>query len=215
MATEYYRVSLQGTLPGGEVFSINPAFQGDFDTTVPTQAQLQAWADDMVGDVTGIVGTTMRTFLSTAAAVTAFRVAYYGADGLLGDYAVAQLTTPFPGTGNLRLPPTSAAAMSLYTATQTRRGRGRVFWPAMGATLDVDSGRFTSGQTGLLAADAVSMLGAMQDAAPVSLGVIPTVFSKVSGGVHPVTQVRVGDVPDSQRGRKDALSDVYAIRAYP
>lgn len=215
MAIEYMRVSLQGSLPGGEVWSVNPCFQGDFTDAGPTHASLQAWATAIAVGLGSIVPSDLKAILSTAASITGVRVNYYGADGKLADYATAQPTTPLSGTGTLSQPPTTAVALSLYTANQTRQGRGRIFWPALALNLNSSTGRLQAATTSGLAVAAASMLEQLVSNAPSALNADLIVHSITGGGSFPVTSIRVGDVPDSQRGRKSALLEAYAITAFP
>jgi hypothetical protein len=59
------------------------------------------------------------------------------------------------------------------------------------------------------------MLAGIEAAGPSALAPIATIHSQVSGALHPVTSIRVGNVPDSQRGRKSALTEAYAIHSMP
>lgn len=215
MPVAYVRFSLLGTLPGGEVWSVNPAYGGAFETNPPTPAQLQQWADDVVSLGDALVPVPLRNLLSNAGALTSVRASAYNDDGTLDSYAEAVFSSPVVGSLGLACPPTTAVVLSLYSATVGRSGRGRIFWPALGLSLDPTSGRIALADASDMADAAGEMLSAIEDAAPATWNAVLAVHSQKDGARHPITQIKVGDVPDSQRGRKDALSEARAIVVYP
>lgn len=214
MAVPYTRISLQGTLPGGEVWSVNPAFIGNFDTTPPTTAELQTWANTIASSMSDIVSGPLRTALSARAPITNVRATLYGEDGRIRLYQDAPVTG-FAGINQMALPPTTAVALSLYSALSGRSNRGRLFWPALGLGVDEQTGRLPLATCQGLANAAVEMLSDIQDAAPATWETVLGVWSPTLERGIAVTQVKVGDVLDSQRRRKDALDEARAIAAFP
>lgn len=212
MADVYYRVCLQGDLPGGEVWSVNPAIGVSGDADVLSQAQLTTWADDIASQLATLIGSEMRGYMSSACRITNVRVEQYGTTGRLAAAAEAQPTSPFVGGGTLRLPTSAAIVLSLRTGKPGRSFRGRLFWPAMAAGLDTTTGRVTATSTGLLAGQAASMLEGLASLFPVdTYEARSVVYSRTLGSDENVTAVAVGDVIDSQRGRRDAYQETYSV----
>lgn len=214
MPDPYTRLSIQGTLPGGEVWSVNPAFIGNFDTTPPTTATLQGWANDVAAGITDIVSGPLRTALSVRAPITNVRATLYGSDGRVALYQDAPVNN-VGGINQMQLPPTTAVALSLYSAISGRSNRGRIFWPALGLGVDETSGRLPLATCQGLANAASAMLADIQDAAPADWQCVLGVWSPTLLRGIAVTQIKVGDVLDSQRRRKDALEEARAIAPFP
>lgn len=215
MPVAFVRVSLLGSLPGGEVWSVNPAYGGDFATTPPTAAQLQTWADAVSGMGDDLVPAALQQLMSNAASLDSVKIAAYNDDGTLSSYVESPLANAIVGTSTISAPPTTALALSLYTATVGRSGRGRIFWPALGLSLDTTTGRVPLATCASIASAAEEMLSAIENAGPAAFDPFLAVYSQRLGSRQPVTQIKVGDVPDSQRGRKNALAEQRAIVNYP
>lgn len=215
MAVPYTRFSILGTLPGGEVWSVNPAFIGNFDTSPPNQAQLQAWCAAAVQGLGNLFSTTgLGAALSSGGQITGLRASLYGTDGRLntyGELAGFQIT----GSGSVKCPPTTAIATSLYSSVAGRSGRGRIYWPALGSPLDGTTGRFTGTHVLAVRNDALAVLRQIQDASPAEWDAVLAVWSSTKTSGLAITRLRVGDIPDSQRRRKDALDEAYSEAPYP
>jgi hypothetical protein len=203
-------ISIRGSLPQGEVWSVNPAFIGNFTTAVPSHAALQSVVTRLAGGAASIVTGALRDGLSSQGTVDSFRVSYYGTDGKLADYAEGVLASPLAGQNALQLPLTAAVALSLYSEIPGRRYRGRLFWPALGLSLDSTTGRIPQSLTTALATAARTMLVSLESALDPGWDAVPAIWSKTNGSGVEVSQVRVGDVPDSMRTRKDALTENYS-----
>jgi len=96
--------------------------------------------------------------------------------------------------------------VSLNAATATRRAKGRYYLPApTDMSLNAVTGRWgTFGVTEIV----TSSKQFVQDLnATANVGVV-VVASSVDGN-HPVTSIRGGDVPDTQRRRRNALVESY------
>lgn len=216
MPLPYARISILGTLVNGEVWSVNPAFTGNFTAgQMPSRAELQAWLNAIDSGVAFPSFQSLSKALSGSGAITGYRVSTYGENGRLLDYVEKQTSQPITGSSTLRLPPTAAVCLSLGTGVVGRSGRGRLFWPALGLTLNPATGRIPTADCLGMAQDAVAMLAALAAAGPDLYDPEPAVYSRVSGNPAVVDNVRVGDLVDSQRGRKDAFSDNYSIALMP
>ena len=211
MAAPYFRVSLQGSLPGGEVWSVNPCF----NAVVATDAGTQEWADNIVQASNFLYG-NLKDTLSTGATLDKVVVgAYDTADEKLQFQSEAAWETAITGTGGMSCPATTAVVLSLYTSQQSRSGRGRLYWPALALSLVSTTGRITPATTAGLAAGGVNLLTTIESLAPASANARAIVRSRTTHASWEVTSVRVGDVPDSLRGRKNALNEARTIAPMP
>lgn len=116
------------------------------------------------------------------------------------------------GTGPLRLPPQCATVLSLSGILPGASRRGRLYLPTLALVVG-SNGRIQStvqeailnaAQTGL---DLLcSEIETLTELDAVTIAVAST---KGAGMLTPVTRIRVGDVVDTQRRRRDALPEAY------
>lgn len=104
------------------------------------------------------------------------------------------------------LPPQCAPCLSLTTATAGSRARGRMFLPPPDATALTVAGRLSSGFRTAWVAALDTFFSSM-----VGGGHSPVVISAVGGvyTTYPVTTIRMGDVIDTQRRRRNSIAEVY------
>lgn len=214
MVSRILRISLVGTLPGGEEWSVNPVYAigGDFGVTVtPIQAQTIATAIAAQALPTGFVQNWPAGVVWTGCRVEARAL-----DGTLETQAEGIKTTPTPGAASTVHPFQTAWVTSLRTAYPGASGRGRLYWPAHGVSLV--SGTFrpnTTTATTFLSA-AKSFLTGTQAAIDTTLdGVSLAVWSRTLQTVNVVNQLQIGDVLDTQRRRRDTLVELVSTNAYP
>lgn len=134
-------------------------------------------------------------------------VATYNGQNELITSGSSLLVTPFPGNGpTLSLPPGTAEVVSLRTAQAGARGRGRMYLPALGNTSINVAGRIDS----TVQQDLLAGMVAFFDSWNADLQTFPVgVASQAGSFVSTVTSVRVGNVFDSQRRRRDQLTESY------
>lgn len=212
MGQQYARVSIQGSLPGGEDWSVNPAF--DAGLTPPTDDQFAIWGDnirDGFAGSTSLLPQQVAQLLSGNGAITNIRVTRYAESGHVIWYHDSPLSTPVTGTGTITGPTTQALVVSLSAGLFARSGRGRLFWPAMRYPVDPSTGRFQQGALAGTLDQFKTMFVGIEQAAPSTLTPLLSVYSAKLGVPQHVTQLRLGDVMDSQRRRKDKLKETYAI----
>lgn len=208
------RVSIIGTLPSGEEFSVNPVFKigGDFPISVSNlQAQQIATA------LTAItVPTQLRTMITAACAYTKYRVEARTYAGVLEAQAEGIRTTPAAGTGTTGHPYQVSIVASLRTGRPGASGRGRLYWPYTGGVVNSTSLRLSPTDPGLIGAATKTFLSDIRTAIAATLtGVSLVVWSRVGASAENVTSIQVGDVLDVQRRRRDALIEAYTTTAYP
>jgi len=215
-AISYVRVSILGTLTGGEVWSVNPVFDPTLEFPgTPDQAMVDAAA---LAIANRTIPTSVRTIMGTSATRTGARVEIReDADDSLIAISIQGSATPAAGTGAARLTHQSAIVFSIRTNTPGGSGRGRFYWPAIGATLD-NNGRLQTPATVTLAADMKSyLLGIRTDLATAfpTIGFDLAVRSKTTHTTPHAVRIQVGDVIDTQRRRRDALPEAYTQVAFP
>jgi hypothetical protein len=206
----YVRVSILGSMTGGEVWSINPTFDptGEFGTTV-NQTQLDA-ASQAIANLSP--GSDLLAILSTSAAVTGARVEVRNdvGDGLLAT-STAMRISPLSGTGTATKPSQTAMVFSLRTDTPGASGRGRIYWPACNAAM-LTTFRALDTQVTNVMNNMKTYLTAMESALVTAFPLIGfdlAVRSKTTGTTPHVNRMRVGDVLDTQRRRRDNLPEAY------
>jgi len=118
---------------------------------------------------------------------------------------------PTGATGSTLLPLQNAIAMSHRSNQIGRRGRGRVFrpgitTPALNSHAQLDSGVVTA-----LVAAHVSLLEALSldPVGPTAAHVRPVVTGSPFVQYGTINQVRVGNIPDTQRRRRRSLPETY------
>lgn len=215
----YFRLSIGGTIGTYEKWSINPVYDANGET--PGNVWSQADGQAMVNAAAGVtIPSNMKSALSAQAAVTSFRLeGRSDTDDELYGFATGAPGAPVVGTGSALLPPQSAIVVSLISATPGARGRGRLYFPGFGSQLNT-SFRLNSPTPGAFLADVKTYLSAVQTAmlaaivTPPWVGLQLAVRSRTSRSTHQVTQLRVGDVLDTQRRRRDRLPETYSSVSY-
>lgn len=212
----YVRVCILGTLVSEERWSVNPTFDptGEFGSTV-NQVALDL-AAKTIAEISPTAG--MSQLMSSAAKLTGVRLEVRDdtSDGLIG-ISEYTLPTPWGGGTPVTLPPQAAVVVSLRTTTPGGSGRGRIYWPALGATLN-STGRLTSPTTDTVATGFktyfASVRGALATAFPL-IGFDLAVRSKTTRTTPHVVRLQVGNIIDTQRRRRDAIRESYSTLDIP
>jgi len=209
-------VRIGGTLPGGEVWSVNPKFGVKTGGLVIDYSDLLLWAGAISTlNSSNVLPADIRTIISSACAVTVIRCEYRGNSGDLEQAAEVVLSAPAPGTGLMTKPFQSALVSSLLTGRPGRSYRGRLYWPALGASINGSTGRVAPAQVLSFTAAVSAFLSAVQMAAPVDGGVALSVVSDTISTATPVTSILSGDILDTQRRRRDALEELRTSQPFP
>ena len=212
----YVRVGILGQTTGGEVWSINPSYDptGEFPGGVD-QTALDAAATAIAALSPG---TQLLNRLSSLLQITGARVEVRddATDELIG-ISNGVRTVALAGTGTVLMPPQCATVYSLRTNTPGASGRGRLYWPCLGAGI-TSTGRLASGT---LATDLTAMkayLQAIRDAlgtAFPTIGFNLAVRSRTTKTTPHVVRMQVGDVIDTQRRRRDKFPEGYQSTPVP
>lgn len=196
----FYRHVLMWSLPNGEVAHCGIHWGGD------TMA-----LPDMVADNTTLTNkglalwNAIKVYYSPTISYLGDKLYAIGADGLAFD-SIDNLITPQPGVGtSVPLPHEVAVCVSIKTVGVGRRRRGRFYLPPPDNSRLTVHGRWVPAfQSGL-----VTALEDYLDAHTNGVHTISSsILSKADQLLRPVVEVSVGDVPDSQRRRRDALQEV-------
>jgi hypothetical protein len=195
-----FRIDYQGTLQGIESFQ---------------HGHHVSSADSAIG-VAGDAAAAWSTFLGTAAVNTFYNtgvvwaqvnVSELGATPSAPIVTSAQANIALGGlSSDLALPPQCSPCVSLTTATAGSRARGRMFLPSPDITSIVFAGRLTSGfRTAVIT-------GLDTYFATMTINGHDTVVVSAVGGVYTtyeVVTIRLGDVVDTQRSRRNDIAEVY------
>jgi hypothetical protein len=188
------RYVVEGSLPGGEAFAFGWAATGPNQGTVNAQAAVDA---TLASSQFAAFLAAIKVIANTGCAFQRLRLYVYGNGGLLVDSAFAAITG-VSGTGSPKLPNQCALAVSLRSAINTRSGRGRMYLPATGATVDATTGKMTN-SLATIASTTAALMASTQ-------GQIASETQAIS---RPVVRVSVGDVVDTIRARRNRLVEAY------
>lgn len=206
------RVTIKGALPSGEVWSINPIFS--------FAAPIAISVDECLAAATAIDAITIPNAILSAnvpaCTVTGTRFETRTASGTLESVAEHVRTTPVAGLSVLTHPAQTSIVVSLRTASSSAHGKGRLYWPATGFTMDQSTLRFTQSTINsflpafedylALIRTAIRGVGGMNTA-------VLAVWSRVEADTRVVLQLRAGNVPDVQRRRRDKMIESYTVEA--
>lgn len=209
----YNRVVLNGYLgAGAEAWSIGVNYAGPADNGVSDPSELQAWAEDILtafGAGTGWPG-DIRNYWGSNGGLSNVKCYYHPTPGGAATAVGASTGSTVAGSGTVTMPPQCAMVVSLLTPFPGRRTRGRFYMPFL--TASMTSSLRIGGAVTLAsrATSMASMLNAIGAAAETLPDLEPVIVSAAGGTITPVSSVRVGDVMDTQRRRRDALIENYA-----
>jgi len=124
------------------------------------------------------------------------------------------------GTSSQTLPNQCAVVCSLLTARAGRTGKGRIYLPLLGLTLQGDGTVPSAGQTAI--ANGMKALIDTLNTALVAVATSPKIgvqshtASSQDAGAYTgaaVTNVAIGNIVDTQRRRRGSLTEVYISAA--
>jgi len=207
------KVSVQGTLPGGEVWSVNPVFK-----IVPgTEINFQEVTDIVTAINALTLTTNLRSMWNSATLLTGCRVEARLLDGELVNLAEGLRDSPQAGTGSTPHPYQTSVVTSLRTSTSGPRGRGRLYWPATGITIDGGNLRINPTALSTAIGGGRNYLTTMETAIDgiITASTKLAVWSRTTPALHQVSSLQMGDVADVQRRRRDQLAETVNVLGYP
>jgi hypothetical protein len=220
-APAHNKFILNGSMPGGEIWSVGIAVSSASQQDVTTQAALQLVInDDASGGTWAAALTGFMAKASSLVSVTELKAVYYNGLGVAS--AVATRPAGVPGqtvAASSTLPNECAVVASFRTTSAGPSGRGRIYMP------QTMIGRNNDGT--ILAADAITVrdgckqlltkIRAAFNASPSGGGDFNTVVASGAGigALHLITEIRLGNVIDSQRRRRNRQKEVYITTPIP
>nr|CRY96112.1 hypothetical protein [uncultured prokaryote] len=209
MPISFFRVRILGNFVSGEQWSINPTFSYTGNvSTIPDQTDMQDFAEG-VRDGAQLPATAL-ALLSSAGRVVGVRTEFYNTAGVLSRAAEALNTTPVAGTGTATNPSQSSVVVSLLTGIPGRRYRGRLYLPALAPAFNATTLRLTNTLPAQIATQMAAWMPLVASQWAGGDELDPVVVSQVGAVATPITTVKVGDVIDTQRRRRDQLIENYA-----
>lgn len=215
----FVRFTMGGTVYGGaDIWSCGLNITGATSIIDPvTGAELSSFlnqANDIVSEWFG----GGNSGISTHAQLEWLKAAYLDEDGkYIIDSEVYDYPTAVTGTYNNATPPQISTVISL--TTDSSRGLAHIgrIYPPLSGFIGPD-GYIPASFTDTMGSNAAEMIAALngiaQDVFGVGAGVV--VMSKVGTGVtRAVTGVRVGNVLDTQRSRRNAFIESYTYNPLP
>ena len=207
----YFRTYIQGTSPAvPEVWSVGQAWVGP-NTMMPFD-DLQEWATNVANAIEVLASNLAIQTLSSAGRITKIRCEQRDevTEGLILA-AEAFLSPPKAGTGTSSHPMQTAIVIGLRSPMPGRSRKGRVYWPAWGSSVDA-TGRFPTGHPANVATGYKDLLNLFKAQALIvdpAYQMVPGVRSRLLHETTDMTELIVGDVPDTQRRRRDNLAETY------
>lgn len=121
-------------------------------------------------------------------------------------------TIPVGGNTGAMCPPQDSAVMSHATGQTGKRGRGRMYLPALAVGALNSNGTLSDATQNNLRSNQVTMLEALQysDVAALGAHVLPVVSGKPYAAYGVILNVRSNDIVDTQQRRRDRLKAIYA-----
>lgn len=219
----YLRVVVKGGIGSFDNWSTSAAYG---IVGLAPDVESQALVDDMAARlatfyISGAWPASLRLLLSSVATITAFRVEKRAEDESLLSVGEAGLGSAVAGTVGATKTPQDALVISLRSTLPGAKGRGRMYWPAMGAVLGTEF-VLTSPTAATVASEAKTLLSGFKtqlDAAYAATADVRTVRlavrSQTDHVCRDVTNVQVGNYLDTQRRRRDLFRETYSTVTYP
>jgi hypothetical protein len=199
-----YRIDYRGTVYGIETFQHGHHVSSAATALEVAQDAAAAW-------LTVLADGAANTFYTSGVVWALVNVSELGGTPAAPIQTSAQVTIADGGTSSdTSLPAQCSPCVSLSTSTAGSRARGRMFLPPPDTTAVSTAGRLVAGFRTAWIGALDTYFGTM-----VSGGHDPVVVSAVGGvyTTYPVITIRMGDVVDTQRSRRNDIAEVYTTAA--
>lgn len=164
----------------------------------------------------------LQTVASAQARLASVRIERRDDDGTLIGAAEAPFTGAWLNSPIASKPIQTSIVLSLRSNTPGASGRGRLYWPALGAGIDAATMRLSTPSAALISSAASSYLDLIETTLKERLHPSPSlidfklcVVSPTRGTRTDITRIEVGDILDVQRRRRDKLAESYQTAVYP
>jgi hypothetical protein len=220
----YWRIILKGTLGTTETWSIGAAYGiVGIAPDVPDQAAADGILTNVKAAIagSGAIPAALQTLMSAQCTAVTARVEKRAENESILTVSEGLLSAPVSGTGTSSKSPQDALVFSLRTNTPGPRGRGRIYWPALGASLST-SFQLSTPTPAAAVAGAKTMLQAFNTAIDnYYIGIASALRSALAvrsladHTCRNVVSVQVGTTMDTQRRRRESIPETYTTVAYP
>jgi len=196
-ATARLKFTLEGGVQGGQWnCGLWASYSG---AVVVDPTALGSYALAVLGILNNVFLPALKPFMDPRTSVQQLRVDTYAS----GSAAVSQTgiatTVPIVGTGAAGGPATQALALSLYSATPSRSGRGRIYLPATATLTNAAGAQSFAGPliTTLATSAGVDFSSVNGTPGPDGAGTVRLgVFSNKESVIRPIVQVLADTRPD-------------------
>lgn len=182
------------------------AFAYQVGVPLTTASALQAWSGGIAASIPTNIGSTLLALMDANTTIVSVKCLY-----LLGKVQIASgitsLGTPKAGTGTAPHPAQVSCVFSALTGLSGKSFRGRIYWPATGAAITA-GGTFSQTLATLASDMTLFIKGVIASAAGAPSGAIFGVYSPTRDIMTLGTSIRVGNVPDIQRRRRQKAETV-------
>lgn len=212
MTAGLVRVDFLGLLPGGDEFMNR--FYWDTGSTDIDDDLLEAIADNAVDGLIN-VATELQDFYRANTVWSPAKATWIdpATNTTISD-AYGTATGAGVRVGGQSMPNQLCAVTTFRTGTDSGSTRGRTYLPAPCSVAYTDAGRFTADFIDAALASWASVLDAIRtNVTGMDSG--PSQYSEKNHAQAVVTAIEVGDVPDTQRRRTNAMSEARSALTVP
>jgi hypothetical protein len=219
-AFKVHRVTISGTCFGGQEIWSTGFFLGSPTADAGTASQAQV---DAIATRWGTFFTLAANKFSNAYLTQQVKVALLNTDGTTDPANVVYHTYPTAlagGSAASALPPQISLAASMTSALpRGMASKGRMYLPGYNAVVDATA-HISSTDMGTIATAFQTFINGVNTDGTSSAKVILASFGRllptvIAGSSQLVTGVRIGNVFDTQRRRRDGLIEAYTARTIP
>lgn len=208
------KISLVGTLPSGEEWSVNPVWSIGGDFGEPTTPAGVAAVVAAINAITVPGGVTQMWALNTN--LTGCRVEARSVSGVLENQAEGLRGAAAQGGVSTAHPFQTSWVTSLRTTLPGGSGRGRLFWPATGVVLQNADYRPSAATVTSTLSGVKAYLALIETAIETTYTATSLcVWSREKQLLTAVNQMQMGNILDVQRRRRDVLLETYSSIVYP
>lgn len=209
MSTARVKYVLGGSLQGVEQWSVSWHSGGEVGNQTTLDAMAAAITTYITGSASSLTG--YKSLMGSDSTFDYIKLYDYPDGATHADLISEGIFHVTGGVPSTTHPLQVCAVATLHTAIPTRRTRGRMYWPAVGATLGQSRGTQMNASDCDKIAAFTKALFATQGA-----DIFPSVYSRVGQSLERVTGISVDSRCDVQRSRANKQTPTSISRiAYP
>ena len=171
-----------------------------------------AWQIDIAEDIRTFLD-SVKAYMASTFKWTHVKQCPIGADGrALGHSSVYQFTTGVSGTASGMLPPQCALAVSLRAPVIGRRGRGRLYLPAVSSAVIGTDATIQSTPAATIRTALATLITNLEDppGIPGWAPVVAVMSADSPTAVRP-SQIRTGNRMDTIKSRREGVPETYTV----